>query len=192
MEEIYRRPELSAEHPYWNGYSWAIYPILKFDVGVTALPGEGQTIFKVSPRSAPGPSFQQLLSLAEDVSTDRRVDDPELAEVFAGYGVCDDRGELTIPVFGSEWAERLEGMAEKVYAATLELVDTERMTDLLGMDTRAQAAMFLHYELRTAFLSGLLEAGAIEAPVDFENAAEADPRDVANMIFLVEAGPAGA
>lgn len=188
-EEIYGKPQLSAERPFWNGYSWAVYPIQKFHVGVTALPGDGATVFKVSPRSAPGPSFQQLFSFVQDVTADSRVDDPEEIKNFMNFGVCDDQGELTIPVFEGDRTRKLTVMAERVYSATVELVESDEMAEILGMETRAQAAMFIHYELRYAFLAGLLEDGMIEAPIDFDNAPEADPRDVGNLIFLVKSKP---
>ncbi len=185
-EEIYGKPRLSAERPFWNGYSWAVYPIQKFHVAVTALPGDGATVFKISPRSAPGPSFQQLFSFVEDVTADSRIDDPEEIKNFMNFGVCDDQGELTIPVFERDRTRKLTVMAERVYSATVELVESDEMKEILGMETRAQAAMFIHYELRYGFLAGLLEDGTIEAPIDFENAPKADLRDVGNLMFLMK------
>jgi hypothetical protein len=54
------------------------------------------------------------------------------------------------------------------------------------MATQAQAAMFIHYEIRYAFLRHLLEKGFIEAPIDFENSDNNKPADVSNLVFLMK------
>ena len=89
-------------------------------------------------------------------------------------------------MFESDWSVKLESMAKKVYAKTIELVDTPKMKELLGMATQSQAAMFIHYEIRYSFLKHLLEEGLIEAPIDFENADNNKPADVSNLVFLMK------
>jgi hypothetical protein len=185
-EELYRRPQLSEEHPFWNGYAWAIYPIKKFNIGVIALPVEGNQFFAVSAATAPRPGFQQLLPFVKDVAIDNKIDDPELKKAFSGLGIFDTQGHLIIPVFEGEWPAKLENMAKKVYAKTIDLVDSTDMKQILGMETQAQAAMFIHYEIRFAFLSLLLEKGIIEMPVDLDNADNNNPEDVGNLLFLIK------
>ena len=114
------------------------------------------------------------------------IDDPELKKVFSDLGIFDVQGNLTIPVFEGEWPARLENMAKKVYAKTIELVDSTEMKQILGMKTQAQAAMFIHYEIRYAFLSLLLEKGIIELPVDLDNADSNRPEDVGSLLFLIK------
>ena len=54
------------------------------------------------------------------------------------------------------------------------------------METQAQAAMFLHYEIRYALLDDLLKIGTLKAPVDFENADNSSPADMRNLVFLIK------
>ena len=56
------------------------------------------------------------------------------------------------------------------------------------MATPAQAAMFIHYEVRFAFLYHLLSKEMIPAPIDFENADKNSPADIGNLVFLIRPG----
>ena len=187
--EIYQKPQLSTEFPFWNGFAWAIYPIKKFDIGVTALPGKDTKVFFVSSPAVSRPEFQQLLSFVKDASSDDKVDDSELRNIFSNYGACNELGELTVPVFKGEWITSLENMAKQVYAHTIELSESVEMNSILSMKTPAQAAMFLHYEIRFAFLNHLLEKGLIAAPIDFENAENNSPSDGRNLVFVIKSTP---
>lgn len=184
-DNIYLEPQLSAENPFWNGFAWAVYPIRKFDIGVATLPGRENQFFFVSSNAVPGPNVQQMMSFVEDVSTDSKVDDPELKKSFSDFGLCNTQGELTVLDLDRDWTAKLEGMAKKVYTHTIALADSPEMKALLGMETQAQAAMFLHYELRYAFLSHSLETGLIETPIDFDNPDNNSPLDKRNLVFMI-------
>ena len=183
--EIYQKPSLSAEHPFWSGFSWAVYPVRKFKVGPTRLPVDGVQFFSVRGEAVQGPDFQQLMSFAKDAAVDGRIDEPELLKAFADFGVSDDQGNLTLAVFEGEWPGRLEDMARSVYDETARLVRLPDMEDLLGMSSPVRAEMFIHYEVRYAFLRRLLDEGAVMEPFDFENEARNKPTDVGNLIFLI-------
>jgi hypothetical protein len=185
-KEIYREPQLSAEHPFWNGFAWAIYPVRKFPTGVTYMPVEGNKFFFVSAAGVPRIDFRQITAFVKDVAIDNKLNDPVLMKSLASFGLIDKKGILTIPIFEREWSTTLENMAKKVYVKTIELVDSPELKDMLGMATQAQAAMFLHYEIRYAFLDYLLEQEMIEAPVDFKNTDNNSPKDVRNMVFLMK------
>ena len=124
----------------------------------------------------------------KDIATDDRVDDPELKESLSSFGLFDDEGSLTIPIFDGDWSEKLETMAKKVYDQMIDLVDSGEMKDILGMATQARAAMFIHYEIRYALLDYSLEKGTIPAPIDFENSAANQSSDVRNLVFLMKPG----
>jgi len=185
-KEIYQKPQLTAENPFWNGYAWAIYPIKKFNTGVTFLPAEGNQFFVVSVTTMPRLDFRQIVDFVKDISTDHKVDDPELLKSFSSFSLCDNQGNLTLPVFDRDWSVKLENMAKKVYDKTIELVDSPKLKDILGMETQAQAVMFLHYEIRFAVLDYLLKKGTIEPPVDFKNGDNNNPADVRNLVFLMK------
>jgi len=184
--EIYQKPQLTADFPFWNGFAWAIYPIKKFNIGVTALPAKDNKVFLVSSPAVSRLGFQQLLSFVKDVSVDDKVDDPELFKTCSAFGLCDDQGELTIPILEGEWATKLENMAKQVYAQTVELAESLEMKEILSISTQAHATMFLHYELRYAVLTLLLETGFMKAPIDFENADNNAPSDNGNLVFVVK------
>ena len=184
--ELYEKPQLSVDNPFWNGFAWAIHPVKRFNVGVTTLPAEDSKIFFISSPAVTRPDFRQLLAFVKDASGDGKIEDPELQSAFSAYGVCRESGELTIPIFEGERAEALENMAEQVYAHTIELVETNGMKNLLGMKTQAQAAMFIHYEIRFAFLSLLLEKGLMAAPIDFENADNNPPSAGRFLVFIIK------
>lgn len=185
-EEIYQKPQLSADNPFWNGYAWAIYPIKKHNVSVSVIRVEGNLFFKVSSAALPGPGFQQFFPFAKDVCTDNKVDNPAFLKNFSEFGIFDPQGNLTIPIFENEMSEKLKDMAKSVYAKTIDLVEAPEMQKILGMNTQAQAAMFIHYELRYAFLNLLLQNGTIQAPIDFVSAANNSPVDMGNLIFLMK------
>jgi hypothetical protein len=185
-KEIYQKPQLSAEYPFWNGYAWAIYPERKFNTGVTFMPVEGNQFFVVSAATVPRLDFKQIADFVKDVSIDIKVDNPELIKSLSAFSLCDDQGNLTIPILDRDWSAKLENMAKKVYAKTIELVNSPELKNILGMETQAQAAMFLHYEIRYAFLDYLLENGTIKAPIDFKNADNNSPADVRNLVFLMK------
>ena len=150
------------------------------------MPVDGNQFFFVSAAGVPRLDFRQITAFVKDVSTDNIVDDPELKKSLSVFELFDEEGKLTFPIFESEWSIKLESMAKKVYAKTIELADSEEMKDILGMGTQAQAAMFLHYEIRYAFLDHLIQEGMIEAPVDFENVDNNSPADVRNLLFLMK------
>jgi hypothetical protein len=77
-------------------------------------------------------------------------------------------------------------MAKKVYAKTIELVNSPDLKNIIGMETEAQAAMFLHYEIRYALLNYLINNGTLKAPVDFKNAKSNIPSDMRNLVFLMK------
>ncbi|MFC2157787.1 hypothetical protein ACFLT9_08125 [Acidobacteriota bacterium] len=186
--EIYQEPQLSEKNPFWNGFAWATYPVYKFSVGVNVFPVEGNSFFRVSAQALESPGFRQFIPFVKDISADNRVDDPQLKKTFSKYGLFNEKGELTIPVFDDEWSQKLEVMAKTIYTETIELIESEEMKDILGMSTQAQRAMFIHYEIRTAFLSYLLEEGLIEMPVDLKNASNNLPSDLGNLIFIIKSG----
>lgn len=185
-EEIYRKPQLSEDHPFWNGYAWAVYPVKKFKTGVISLPAEGNQFFIVPADAIPRIDFKHITAFVKDVAADNRVDDPELIKSLSAFGLFDEAGNLTVPVIDGDWSEKLETMAKIVYARTLELADSEEMKNILGMATQAQSAMFLHYEIRYTFLDFLLKNGTIPPPIDFENAANNNPSNVKNLVFLMK------
>jgi len=184
--EIYQKPQLSAEKPFWNGFAWAIFPIKKFNTGVSRLPVAGHEMFSVSVSTAPRLQFQQLITFAKDAAPDHKIDDPDLKKALSDCFIFDDQGRLTIPIFDRGWSEKLKRMAKKVYAKTITLVESSEMKNLLGMAAQAQAAMFIHYEIRYAFLNSMLKNGAMTAPVDMENSAHNSRADLRNLIFLMQ------
>ncbi len=184
-EEIMQKPQLSAEHPFWNGYSWAVYPVKKFNVGPLYLTAEGTRFYILGGEGVPGPGFREWLPFTKDVAIDRRIDDPELRKAFSAFGIADEEGKLTVPVFEGGWFERLENMARNAYARTAEIAASEEMRKILAMSTQAQAEMFVHYEVRTAFLERLMKKGAVAAPLDFENPGKNNPSDAGHLLFLV-------
>jgi hypothetical protein len=183
--EIYQKPQLSAEHPFWDGFSWAVYPVRKFQAGPTHLQIDGVRVFFVRGEAVQSPGFRQLMSFAQDVAADGRIDDPEIIGAFADFDVADELGNLTVAVFEGEWSVKLEGMARSVYDETVRLTRLPDMENLLGMSSPVQAEMFIHYEVRYAFLLRLLDEGAVMEPFDFEDAARNKPTDVGNLIFLI-------
>ncbi len=184
-EEVMQKPQLSAEHPFWNGYSWAVYPVRKFNVGPLYLTAEGTRFYILGGEGVPGPGFREWLPFTKDVAIDRRIDDPELRNAFSAFGIADEEGKLTVPVFEGGWSERLENMARSAYARTAEIAASEEMRKILGMETRAQTEMFVHYEVRTAFLERLMKKGAVAAPVDFEDPQKNGPADAGHRLFLI-------
>jgi len=184
--EIYQKPQLSEEKPFWNGFAWAIYPIHRFDISVSTFPGQDSRFFFVSSNAVPGPDFQQLMALIKDASFDHKVDNPELVKILSEFGLCKSDGELAILVLDSDWAASLESMAEEVYFGITALADAAEMKSILGMETQAQAAMFLHYELRYAFLRYALENGIIETPIDFSNASNNSAADKKHLVFMIK------
>lgn len=149
------------------------------------MPGEGKKLYIVSAKAVTGPKLKQIMELAKAISVDGNINNPELQKTFEEFDILDKQGKLTIPVFDAEWSEKLEDMAEKVYAKIFELTKYQKTADILGVLTPAQAAMFLHYEVRYTFLSTLLENGNITAPLDFNDSTINKPADVGNMIFLM-------
>ena len=185
-KEIYQNPQLSEENPFWNGYAWAIYPEKKFPTSVFFMPVEGNQFFFVSAAGVPRLDFRQINAFVKDVSTDNTIDDLELKKSLSAFGLCDGTGKLAIPVFKREWATKLEKMAKTVYAKTVDLAVSEEMKDILDMETLAQACMFLHYEVRYAFLNYLLEKQMIEAPADFKSKDNNSPTNVRNLVFWIK------
>lgn len=159
---------------------------LKFRQSQLELLVEGNQFFFVSAATMPKLDLRQVMAFVKDVATDNKVDDPELIKSLSAFSLCDEEGKLTIPIIEKEWSTKLENMAKKVYTKTIELVDSEEMKDILDMETQAQAAMFLHYEIRYAFLDHLLEKRIIEAPVDFKNADNNSPADARNLVFMMK------
>ena len=190
-DEIYRKPQLSADSPFWNGYAWAIFPKRRFPVGVSVMPVDETRVFRVSAVALEAPDFRQFMPLVEDIAADSRADDPGVLKSFSQFALFDEEGRLTVPVFEGEWPKKLENMARNVYAKTIELVDSQEMKEILGMATQAQAAMFIHYEVRYAFLRHLLDKGTIEAPIDFEDAGNNAPEDLRYLVFLIKTAPQG-
>jgi hypothetical protein len=184
-EEIYQTPQLSENNPFWKGYAWAIYPKKKFDTGVISVPADGNQFYIVVSPSLPKIDFSLIRAFIKDMATDFRVDDPELKKSFSAYDLLDDEGNLTILIIDEGWSEKLRAMAKKVYARTIALADNEEMKDILGMETQAQAAMFLHYEIRFAFLQYVLEKGIVPAPLDFGSSAKNEASDFSNLVFLM-------
>lgn len=187
-EEIYQKPQLSEKKPFWNGFAWAIYPIRKLDIGVTYLPIDGSRFFIISPKTMPRPDFRQLLAFVKDAAGDNRVDDPNLKKSLSQFNIFNEEGALTIPVFSEDWSANLENMANQVYAKTAELADSDEIKKILMMENFAQTAMFVHYELRYAFLKSLLEQGVLREPVDLTDASNNSAAEMRNLIFLMKSG----
>ena len=186
-EEIYQTPQLSQDHPFWKGYAWAIYPKKKFDTGVISVPADGNQFYIVVSPSLPKIDFSLINAFIKDMAIDLKVDDPELKKAFSAFDLLDKEGNLTILIIDEDWSEKLRAMAKKVYARTIALADNEEMKDILGMETQAQAAMFLHYEIRHAFLQYVLEKAIVPAPLDFGSTASNKPSDFSNLVFLMKA-----
>jgi len=134
----------------------------------------------------PGLDFRQFFAFVKDAANDHRVDDRGLRESLSRFHILDEEGALTIPVFSEDGSADLENMAKKVYAKTAELADSEEIKKVLMIENSAQTVMFLHYELRYAFLEHLLEQGVLEAPVDLTDDRNNSAADMRNLIFLMK------
>lgn len=188
MEEISQKPALSAEHPFWNGFSWAVYPPWKFDIAPMHFAAEGTDFYALGGAAVRGPGLRDLLPLIKEVAIDRRIDNPELRKAFSAYGIVDKEGRLTVPIFEGIWSDRLENMARNVYERTAAIAATTEMKEILGMSTPSNAEMFIHYEVRMAFLDHLLKEGALATPINFENPEENSPADFSRLLFLIVPG----
>ena len=56
------------------------------------------------------------------------------------------------------------------------------------MCTQTRAEMFLHYELRYAILSRLMEKGVVAAPVEFNGPENNRATEVGNLVFMIASG----
>ena len=68
---------------------------------------------------------------------------------------------------------------------TVALAESPEVQEILGMSSQAQAAMFIHYEVRYAFLDHLLRSETIQTPIDFENGDRNGPDDIGSLVFLI-------
>ena len=189
-KELYQKSQLPAS--LLERIQLGCFPLRKFNTGVTSQPVEGAHYIFVSAGTAPRSDFQGNLAFAKNHARDGKINDPALLSTFYAFDVVNDQGELTIPVFTDLWAAKLENMAKTVYAETEGLAEAAEIKNILGMATQARREMFLHYEIRYAFLDLLLQNKFMLSPVDFEDSQKNSAADVGNLIFLIKkAEPVG-
>lgn len=199
-DKFFEKPELSIENPFWNGAVWAIYPPPEFSLGTMAMVSKGLTLHinsvpgDLSPKmksiTKPLSQFQLLSSLAKDIAEDKKVDNKNLRETFAPFGLFDSHGKLTTLMINEKNENILyvtcKNLTKKYHDELIHLVDSKSIMKKLGVRTKQNAVLTTFYEFKWILLDQFVKAGFISKPIAITDPDNISPANIKDLIFITE------
>ena len=188
--------EITAEHPFWDGVIWALYPKRGFICGTNTISDKGVQMSVNWSANAiknmiPFVSDWKNLSVMFDEYIEQgKVVNREAKSVFAPYGLFDESGFFTIPVIEEVEGNRLYGkclaIAKKISGNVIEYMDVNSMTGEFGFKDDKETLVIAYHEVMWDLLDYLESRGVVEKPVVFSSPDSSSPEDVSSLIFFVK------
>ncbi len=187
--------EISSKSPLWAGEVWALHPPRAFASGTNAISEEGVSL-KVNwtedaiPHMLPFVAdFPTLIQMFEDYRTVGAVENSRVREVFGPFDLFDAEGEFTIPVLIEEASNPLYSLALSVAKMATDeapaLLDLAALVEEFGFRDEKQALIIAYHELMWDVMDYFEEEGMVRKPVAFSEPNQAEPADIADLVFIV-------
>lgn len=186
---------ITAETPLWSGEVWALYPPRPFTSGTNSISEAGVSL-KVNWTKG---AIQTMLPFVADIGTlvrmfdDYRkkgyVEDQRSREVFGPFDLFDETGHFTIPVIVEDASNPLyrwaRAIAESAAAEAPVLLDLPVLVSEFGFRDEGQALIVAYHELMWDIIDHLETQGLVQKPTAFGEPKQADPADIAALVFIV-------
>ncbi len=186
---------LTIENPLWTGEIWASYPKRAFSCGTNTISEKGiglsvnwteRAIPKMVPFVADWKNFGRIF---EDYVAKGRVENEEAKKIFAPYHLFDASGRFTVPIIDATENNALHQVSVRIARRVADeapaALNLDSLTKEFGFRDTKQTLVIAYHELMWDILDGLESEGLIRKPIAFSNPEKAEPKDIADLVFIV-------
>jgi len=185
---------LSEERPLFDGVYWAYCPKRDFRCGSNIAIGK-ETFVVVNWSDGPQKKIQKvfhwenLYSMQEQMDQHGQIVDEDLISQLIPYGVVDEQGHMTVPVFEMKLDDPVflacQSMAEKIVGFINQNLDIEALRTEYGFSDKEAAFVVVYHEWMWEFMEYLVEKGLIDKPLAFKQPELAEEKDIGKLLFVI-------
>ncbi len=188
---------IDAQHPFWSGEVWALYPDRSYFCGTNSWKA-GKYVFyenwnSVSmPRLSP---FHQAIKRIDDATfihvIDKGViDDPSWRETFAPFGIADEDGRLTLPIFSENRDNTIyahsQAIINEIADNIVKLISFENLKDEYDFRDAQQAFVVYYHELMWDIMAILEKDQVVTKPAVFTEDRSVTSKELGDLMFIVK------
>jgi len=194
-KEMIHKREVSAEHPFWDGKIWALFPKRDFHCGTNKISDKGiQLLVNWSPGTIKNmipfvSDWKNLLKMFDDYVDSGRVLDPKAKKVFEPFNLFNNVGIFTIPVIIENNNNKLfriyDEISDKIANNVNSFMDLNALRERFHFRSNKQTLVIVYHEMMWDLLNYFENKNLITKPVTFSEPGNTKPADISNLIFIV-------
>jgi len=187
--------EVTAEHPFWDGEIWALFPKRDFHCGTNKISDKGiKFLVNWSPRTIKNmipfvSDWKNLIKMFDNYIDSGKVFNPKAKEVFESYNLFNDKGIFTIPIIVENDDDELfkvcDIISNKIAENVNKLMDLNSLTKQFNFSGNKQTLVIVYHEMMWDLLKYFEDKNLITKPVAFSDPENTKPQDISNLIFIV-------
>jgi len=186
---------LSEERPLFDGVYWAYCPKRDFRCGTNIAMGDN--VF-VCLNWSDGPQkkiqnvfyWENLYSMQKQLDEYGKIVDEDLISQLLPYGVVDEQGHMTVPVFEMKLDDSVflacQSLAAKIVGFMNQNLDLEALQTEYGFSDKEAAFIVVYHEWMWEFMEYLVEKEIIDKPLAFKQPELAEKKDIGKLLFVIK------
>jgi hypothetical protein len=189
--------KITAEQPFWSGEIWSYYPQRSFSCGTnTFVRGDYVVVlnWNKTANHLLSPFYRVFLKIDKKklgaALSAGVFRDPQLKKTFATYGICDQTGRILLPVIKEDPKNKLYQISSRICKKmTRQLTSAkimEQFTKTFRFRDIQQAMVIVYHEIMWDLMDEMEKSLGIKKPLAMVDAKKASPKNVAELMFLVE------
>ena len=168
--------KITTEKPFWAGEIWSYYPPRDFRSGTNTFQ-RGKYALKQNWNATANPMlkpfYREFLKLDKkivgQILDKGLVHDPEVRKTFAKFGMCDDTGQLLIPVIKEEKNNKLYQLSRHISKTLADqvtaIVPLEQLKEKYEFRDIQQALVVVYHEIMWDLMEELKKNTGIKIPL---------------------------
>jgi hypothetical protein len=186
---ILKEKELTVENPLWDGTVWFYKTKRNFECGTNSYPADSLLIASnwanVSELSLTNLDYKSIL---EEYIKNSKINDDALKNYIKVYGICDENGNIKIPVIvkgdESDIVNSCNKIAQSIYDFMVNKVDYLELNNKFNIHSREDAIIIIYHDIMWDILDILEEKGLVQKPIIFSNPEAAQKSDLKDVLLI--------
>jgi len=184
--------EITADHPFWSGALWAVYPRREAP-GTNSRSYGGWSLWvmwtqPVQPLLAPLYRSSLVEPFLSDIEKSGTVSDPDVRSQMLALGILAADGKPRVPIIREVDSDAVfsssRAIAHKISEGMLRATQAPGLLALTGARDRGVALIIAYHEFMWELLA-YLEKTEVVFPPPILSAKTPDPRGVHDLVFIV-------
>ena len=188
---ILKEKELTVENPLWDGTVWFYNTKRIFECGTNSYPIDSLLIAS-NWSNVSELSLTQLdyLSILKEYIKNSKINDDALKSYFNAYGICDENGNIKIPVIvkgdESDIVNSCNKIAQSIYDFMVNKVDYNELNNKFNIHSREDAIIIIYHDIMWDILDSMEAKGMIQKPIIFSNPEAAQKSDLKDVLLIYQ------